>query len=60
MQGVGAAVLPRELVGDDSQAGRRRHLLPDLATTPGLAHAIFATRRGMVPAVRHLLDTLVA
>ncbi|MFL9912227.1 LysR family transcriptional regulator [Paraburkholderia sp. RL17-337-BIB-A] len=60
MQGVGVALLPRELVGDDIQAGRLRHLLPDLASTPGLVHAIFATRRGMVPAVRHLLDALVA
>jgi DNA-binding transcriptional LysR family regulator len=60
MQGVGVALLPRELVGDDIQAGRLLHLLPDLATTPGLVHAIFATRRGMVPAVRHLLDALVA
>jgi DNA-binding transcriptional LysR family regulator len=60
MQGIGVALLPRELVGEDIQAGRLLHLLPDLATTPGLVHAIFATRRGMVPAVRQLLDTLVA
>ncbi|SMG50028.1 LysR family transcriptional regulator [Paraburkholderia susongensis] len=60
IQGVGVALLPRELVGEDLQAGRLRQLLPDLATTPGLVHAIFATRRGMVPAVRHLLDALVA
>jgi DNA-binding transcriptional LysR family regulator len=60
MQGVGVALLPRELVGDDIQSGRLQHLLPDLATPPGLVHAIFATRRGMVPAVRHLLDALVA
>ncbi|MGF6598258.1 DNA-binding transcriptional LysR family regulator [Paraburkholderia sp. GAS448] len=60
MQGVGVALPPRKLIGDDIQAGRLGHLLPDLATTPGLVHAIFATRRGMVPAVRHLLDALVA
>ncbi|OAJ57287.1 LysR family transcriptional regulator [Paraburkholderia ginsengiterrae] len=60
MQGVGVALLPREFIGDDVQAGRLLHLLPDLATPPGLVHAVFATRRGMVPAVRYLLDALVA
>jgi DNA-binding transcriptional LysR family regulator len=60
MRSVGVAMLPRELVDADIQAGRLRHLLPGLATTPGLVHAIFPTRRGMVPAVRHLLDALVA
>ncbi|WP_179403950.1 LysR family transcriptional regulator [Burkholderia guangdongensis] len=59
LQGTGVALLPRELVGADIQAGRLLHLLPELATTPGLVHAIFPTRRGMVPAVRHLLDALV-
>ncbi|WP_211460537.1 LysR substrate-binding domain-containing protein [Collimonas silvisoli] len=58
--GVGAAMLPREFVEDDLQAGRLQRLLPDLAAKPGLVHAIFPTRRGMVPAVRHLLDALVA
>jgi len=60
ISGVGVAMLPRELVEADMQAGRLQHLLPGLATTPGLVHAIFPTRRGMVPAVRHLLDALVA
>ena len=60
IRGVGVARLPRELVAADIQAGRLLHLLPDLSTTPGFVHAIFPSRRGMVPAVRHLLDTLVA
>ena len=58
--GVGVALLPREVVDDDLQAGRLQHILRDLAAKPGLVHAIFPTRRGMVPAVRHLLDALVA
>ncbi|AMM18496.1 hypothetical protein AX768_30035 (plasmid) [Burkholderia sp. PAMC 28687] len=58
---IGQSVqLPRELVEADIHAGRLQHLLPGLASTPGLVHAIFPTRRGMVPAVRHLLDALVA
>jgi DNA-binding transcriptional LysR family regulator len=58
--GVGVALLPREFVDSALQAGRLQRLLPDLATKAGLVHAIFPTRRGMVPAVRHLLDALVA
>ncbi|AOR67034.1 LysR family transcriptional regulator [Burkholderia stabilis] len=58
--GIGVAELPRELVSADLQAGQLIRLLPALSTPPGLVHAIFPTRRGMVPAVRHLLDALVA
>ncbi len=60
IQGVGVAMLPREFVIDDIQSGKLRRLLPNLARTPKIVHAVFATRRGMVPAVRHLLDALVA
>ncbi|MGH8779978.1 LysR substrate-binding domain-containing protein [Paraburkholderia sp.] len=60
MMGVGVALLPGEFVKEDIRAGRLNRLLPDLATTPGLVHAIFPTRRGMVPAVRHLMDAFVA
>jgi DNA-binding transcriptional LysR family regulator len=60
LRGIGIAMLPRELVDADIQSGQLRHLLPEMTSTPGLVHAIFASRRGMVPAVRHLLDALVA
>ncbi|MFD1560263.1 LysR substrate-binding domain-containing protein [Paraburkholderia silviterrae] len=60
LQGIGVAMVPRELVDADLRSGRLIHLLPELASTPGLVHAIFPSRRGMVPAVRHLLDALVA
>jgi DNA-binding transcriptional LysR family regulator len=58
--GVGVALVPREFVAFALQAGRLQRLLPHLAKKAGLVHAIFPTRRGMVPAVRHLLDALVA
>jgi DNA-binding transcriptional LysR family regulator len=60
LRGIGVAMLPRELVDTDIQSGKLRRILPELASTPGLVHAIFPSRRGMVPAVRHLLDALVA
>lgn len=59
LQGVGVTMLPREFIDEDLRAGRLQHLLPDLASKSGLVHAVFPTRRGMVPAVRHLLDALV-
>ncbi|WP_321877683.1 LysR substrate-binding domain-containing protein [Paraburkholderia bannensis] len=60
LKGLGVALLPRELVDMDIRAGQLLHLLPGVATEAGLVHAIFASRRGMVPAVRHLLDALVS
>lgn len=60
ISGVGVALLPRELVDSDIRFGELVHLLPDLSSAPGLVHAIFPSRRGMVPAVRQLLDALVA
>ena len=59
LHGVGVTMLPREFVDDDLRDGRLRQLLPQLAAKTGLVHAIFPTRRGMVSAVRHLLDALV-
>ena len=60
IQGLGIAELPRELVQLDLESGRLKHLLPELQSTIGIVHAIFPTRRGMVPAVRHLLNALAA
>jgi hypothetical protein len=33
-------------------------LLPSLSSRSGVVHAVFPSRRGMVPAVRTLLDSL--
>ncbi|WP_300756667.1 LysR substrate-binding domain-containing protein [Janthinobacterium sp.] len=56
--GVGVAMLPRELVDEELRSGQLQPLLPELASKAGLVHAVFPTRRGMVPAVRQLLDAL--
>jgi len=58
--GVGITMLPLEFVDDDLRTGRLQRLLPELASKSGLVHAVFPSRRGMVPAVRQLLDALVA
>jgi DNA-binding transcriptional LysR family regulator len=56
--GVGVARLPSLLVSDDLSSGALVRLLPSLSSRSGVVHAVFPSRRGMVPAVRSLLDAL--
>jgi DNA-binding transcriptional LysR family regulator len=58
--GVGIACLPALLVTDDLSRGALVRLLPSLSSQSGIVHALFPSRRGMVPAVRSLLDFLSA
>src|SRR5579864_8726630 len=58
LRGVGVARLPSLLVRDDLSRGALVRLLPSLSSRSGIVHAVFASRRGMVPAVRSLLDAL--
>lgn len=56
--GMGVACLPVPLIGDDLSSGTLLRLLPSLSSRAGVVHAVFPSRRGMVPAVRALLDSL--
>ncbi|GGH06225.1 MAG TPA: LysR family transcriptional regulator [Oceanicaulis sp.] len=56
--GGGVAALPRLLVCDDIEAGRLVPLLPDYEPPGGLAHVVFPSRRGLIPAVRLFIDAL--
>jgi DNA-binding transcriptional LysR family regulator len=58
IRGVGVACLPAILVADDLSNGGLLRLLPSLSSRSGVVHAVFPSRRGMVPAVRSLLDFL--
>lgn len=58
LAGIGVAELPRELVEPDLREGRLIRVLPDLMSIEAIAHAVYPTRRGMVPAVAALLDTI--
>ncbi|WP_338525271.1 LysR family transcriptional regulator [Pseudomonas batumici] len=60
LKGIGVARLPANLVQDDLLQGRLQQVLPDWASPEGSLHAIFPSRRGMVPAVRGVLDALLA
>jgi DNA-binding transcriptional LysR family regulator len=59
LEGLGLSYLPRSMVAEDLRSGRLVHVLPEL-TLPQVVHAVFPSRRGLVPAVRGLLDALAA
>jgi DNA-binding transcriptional LysR family regulator len=58
--GVGVALLPTWLVGEDIKAGRLRRLLPEwssmIATKPGGIFGVFPPHRMVPPKVRAFLD----
>ncbi|MDR3430107.1 MULTISPECIES: LysR substrate-binding domain-containing protein [Silvimonas] len=56
--GVGAVILPEYLCRPELTAGTLVPVLPDWTSATGYAHAVFPSRRGLVPAVRHFLDFL--
>jgi DNA-binding transcriptional LysR family regulator len=56
LQGIGAVLVPHLLVANDLEGGALIRLLPSLKAHVGVVHAVFPSRRGMVPAVRALLD----
>jgi DNA-binding transcriptional LysR family regulator len=58
IRGLGVARLPALLVRSDLSSGALVRLLPSLRSRSGVVHAVFPSRRGMVPAVRSLLDAL--
>lgn len=56
--GVGVAQLPNAMVQADLDNGRLIHLLPGWQPPIALVHVVFPSRRGLLPAVRALLDFL--
>jgi DNA-binding transcriptional LysR family regulator len=58
--GVGIAMLPFFMVRDGLSNGTLEQLLPEFGSPEALVHAVFPSRRGLVPAVRALLDALLA
>lgn len=58
LAGAGAARLPTLVVWGDLQAGRLVTLLPDWKPSNEIVHAVFPSRRGLLPSVRALLDFL--
>ena len=58
LEGIGIALLPESLIRKDLADGSLVEVLPHLKIVPGIVHAVFATRRGLIPAVRALIDAL--
>ena len=58
LAGVGLVHLPRVAVRDDLAAGTLVEMLPGWTPKCGIVHAIFPSRRGLLPSVRTLIDFL--
>ena len=58
LEGIGIAHLPTVVVREDIAAGRLVELVPGWAPKCGIVHAIFPSRRGLLPSVRALIDFL--
>jgi len=56
--GIGVTVAPDYMCHDDLQRGELVLALPGWAPPPAILHAVFPSRRGLVPAVRQFLDFL--
>ncbi|MDB5857892.1 MAG: LysR family transcriptional regulator [Ramlibacter sp.] len=58
MHGVGVAQLPEIMVRGDLSSGRLVEALPGWSPKSGVVHAVFPSRRGLLPSVRSLIDFL--
>lgn len=58
LRGTGMCAIPDYMCSDEIRDGRLVQVLPGWAPKPGIFHAVFPSRRGLVPAVRHFLDFL--
>ncbi len=56
--GVGAVRLPTLAVWNDLQSGDLVTVLPEWRPANEIVHAVFPSRRGLLPSVRALLDFL--
>jgi len=60
LAGVGVVQLPAMLVRESIARGELLRLLPDWAPRREVIHVVFPSRRGLLPAVRALVDFLAA
>ena len=58
LRGVGVCQFPTFVVQEDIKAGALLDVLPDWRPQTGIIHAVFPSRRGLLPSVRELLDHL--
>ncbi len=58
LKGTGMCILPDYMCRRELRLGQLEQVLPGWAPRPGVIHAVFPSRRGLVPAVRRFLDFL--
>ena len=58
-QNCGIVLLPDSIVQDHVQSGELVRVLPDWKAPHGIFHAVYPSRRGLLPAVRVFIDYLV-
>jgi len=58
LQGIGMSLLPDYMCHEELGNGRLVAILPGWAPQAAVFHAVYPTRRGLVPAVRKFLDFL--
>jgi DNA-binding transcriptional LysR family regulator len=56
--GLGVALIPDHFCQEELRDGRLVRLMPEWYKQPGLVHVVFTTKRGLMPAVRALIDHL--
>ncbi|PQM26883.1 LysR family transcriptional regulator [Sphingopyxis lindanitolerans] len=60
LAGVGMVRLPTLVVWEDLQQGRLVTVLPEWRLSNEIVHAVFPSKRGLLPSVRSLLDFLAS
>jgi DNA-binding transcriptional LysR family regulator len=55
-QGAGITLLPVRYCQDALAAGALVRVLPEWSGSEGILHLVFASRRGMLPSVRAVID----
>ena len=58
LHGVGVVQLPSMFIHEELRSGQLVQVLPGWEPRPEIIHAVYASRRGQLPAVRALLDHL--
>jgi DNA-binding transcriptional LysR family regulator len=58
LAGLGIALLPESVVRADIESGHLEQVLPAWTLPLGIFHAVFPTRRGLLPSVRAFIDFL--
>lgn len=60
LEGVGVVKLPSMVADEHIKSGRLANVLPGWTPQSGIVHAVFPSRRGLLPSIRSFIDFLAA